>query len=447
MEVMSKYYKLLFPFIFISCSIISFNELSVSSNITDNEGYFSENSIRITFSEEMNSTETEKIITLREGSSIIDVFFKWNNNICEIIPINKFNKNSHYSLQIFGKAVTQKGTHYDLKYEKYFIYGIKNDFFTLEKYTNPEIEASIQELKMYFSKPIDISSFESCFAISPAIKLKKQYSEDLMQITISPESQWPVNTSFTWSIEKLKSKDGYELKQKYTDSFFTYHDYLQPKLISSNLNNRKITDTINFTFNKKMNLKSFENNFSISPYIDGYFTQNDTNITYHPSSNFEIAKNYSIIISSKTCDEEQIPLYQDIKKTFKPINEFLKINSISINESKDLPLTENVISEINTSQTKTAFIEIIFSCPIQKQNLYSAEKAITLEPIFPFDISYPKLTEIKWSDDEKRLILTYSNIPEPKTIYKLSVNSSKNYFVTKDHEYMEKNICLYLITK
>lgn len=454
---MLKFYKmlniktilfLLTVFIFeLSCSLITFEDLTFFSNISDNQNYFYENSIIVNFSSEMNNDKTEKIIFLKENSNIINTSFKWNEKCCEIIPESALTKGKQYSFVISGQAVTKDNKHFDIKYERTFIYGIKDDLFTLTEYSNPDILNSDQTLSLKFSKQIDISSFENSFTISPNIKLKKTYSENLYEIKLTPEQGWPVNTYFIWSIEKLHSKDEYELCKKYSDTFFTFHDYIQPKLISSNLNNIKITDNLFFSFNKKMDLKSFENNFSISPYINGYFSQNENDIIFHPENNFEIGKNYSIIISSKTCDENSIPIYQEIKKTFKPVNHFLKITSVSINENLNLPFNQNQITKINFSQTQTAFIEIIFSNSINKKNITSAEKAITLQPIFPTETSFPKLTNVKWNQERNKVILTYSNMINTDILYKLTVNSSKNYFQTEENEYMEENLCIYFLTE
>lgn len=456
---------LFFSLTFLSCSIISFEELSISSNISTNETYFSENEISLTFSITPDYDTAEKLITLKEDSSTIELTFTWNNNTCKIKPVSDFKKNARYILQLNGNLSTKDNRTYETNFLRTFIYGTQDDYFVLASFENPDVGTNTETITLTFNKPVNISNFEDNFSINPHISTERTYSSDKKTITISPETKWPVNTYFTWNIKKLTSEENYETRREYSQTFCYIHDYLQPGLVSSNLNDRKITDTLSFTFNKIINLQSFEKYFSITPYIKGYYTQEETTITFHPLSNFEIKKEYTIQFSQKITDENSIPLYKDIYKTFIPTNDFLKIQSISINEIQNIALSEdleissttlnsqtttttNTTPQINITNTDTLFIEIIFSKPISKDKLTSAEKAITLEAQFPPDVSYPKLTSLNWNTDKTKLSMTYSNISKSyqDVLYKLTVNSSKTYFLTEDEEYMEKDTCVHFKT-
>lgn len=448
---MLRFYKIIILccIIFTSCNIISFENISISLNISETETYFSQDEIVISFSIMPDIKTTEKLISLKEDSLIQEIVFNWSNNQCKIHPLYGFKKNANYSLQLSGELMVNDGRFFDINLSRVFVYGIKNDQFSLLDYTNPNINESRHEIVLVFNKPVDISSFEKNFSISPSISITKEYSDDNLQIKIKPEAKWNVNTYYTWNIKNLKSTDNYEIRQEYSDTFIYDKDYLLPRLISANINDRKLDDTISFTFNKKININSFENNFSISPYTKGYFTQENETIIFHPLSNFQIQQEYTVCIPSKICDENSIPLYEDIYKTFKVTNNFLQVTSISINESQDFPLDDTNIPEITLNNTDTLFIEISFSCPIKKEKLNSAEKAINLESFFPSDVSNPKITQIIWNQTHTKLILEYSNISKAykKQLYKLQINPSKSYFLTENNEYMEKDICIHFLTK
>lgn len=452
---MSKSFNLLIIYFIIffqslfSCSLISFEELTISSNINNDEIYFDKDYINIIFSILPSQALTEKIITLKENNSKVDLNFKWNQNECKIKPTTGFKKNAEYVFKINGTVVTKDNRNYEIEYSRIFTYGKENDKFCLISYLNPDIENQNINLTLNFNKPVDIQSFEDNFSITPYIKVSKKYSDDNKIITIIPEDTWTVNTYYTWLIKSIYSSENYKSDKEYTRSFYYSHDYVLPQLISSNLNDRKITDTLSFTFNKKINLESFENNFSITPYIKGYFTQNEKIVTYHPLSNFEINEEYLIFLSSAIYDENKLCLYSDIYKSFIPVNQFLTVSSISINETKNISLTDKMISEIDISNTDTIFIEILFSSPIKIENLTSSEKAIQIEPFFPNSTTYPKLTSISWNTERTKLGLTYSNISKTynKQLYKFTINNSKTYFLTDNEEYMEKEVCIHFITK
>lgn len=433
----------------VSCSIINFEELNISSNIDKDEIYFDKNCIKIIFSIPPSALLTEKIITLKEDDSKVDLDFKWNQSECEIKPQTGFKKNSVYNFKICGTLITEDNRNYEIDYSRIFTYGTENDRFCLTAYSNPDETAQNKNLILTFNKPVDIPNFEDNFSISPYIKVSKTYSDDNKTITIIPEDNWTVNTYYTWLIKSIDSPEGYKTDKEYTRSFYYSHDYVLPQLVSSNLNDRKITDSLSFIFNKKINLESFENNFSISPYIKGYFTQNETTVTFHSLSNFEINKEYIIYLPSKICDENNLCLYSDIYKTFTPVNQFLTISSISINEAQNISLSNESISEIDITNTDSFFIEIIFSSPIKKENLTSAEKAIQIEPFFPASTTYPKLTSASWNQERTKLNLTYSNISKTynNQLYIITVSNSKTYFLTENEEYMEKDICIHFLTK
>lgn len=434
---------------YVSCSIINFEELKISSNIDKDEIYFDKDFISITFSISPSKSLTEKIISLKENDYKTDLDFKWNQTGCEIKPQTGFKKNAVYDFKISGTLQTEDNRNYEIDYSRIFTYGTDNDRFCLTAYTNPDETAQNKNLILSFNKPVDIPSFEDNFSLNPYIKISKKYSDDYKTITIIPEDIWAVNTYYTWLIKSIDSTEGYRTDKEYTRTFYYSHDYTLPQLLSSNLNDRKITDPLSFTFNKKINLESFENYFSISPYIKGYYTQNETTVTFHPLSNFEINKQYTINLPSKICDENKLCLYSDIYKTFTPVNQFLTISSVSINEAQNISLSDESISEIDITNTDSFFIEIIFSSPIKKENLTSAEKAIQMEPFFPASSSYPKLTSATWNIERTKLNLTYSNISKTynNQIYKITISNSKTYFLTENEEYMEKEICIHFLAK
>ncbi|MBP5588496.1 MAG: hypothetical protein J6X37_07205, partial [Treponema sp.] len=110
-----------------SCSLINFEELDISSNVSENQMYFNENNVRLYFSIEPDKTVLKSLLSLRKNDSVIDSEISWTGSSCSIQPKEGFKKNTAYRVSINGRCRTHDDRYYNIKFERSFIYGSDND--------------------------------------------------------------------------------------------------------------------------------------------------------------------------------------------------------------------------------------------------------------------------------------------------------------------------------
>ena len=399
-----KYFIQLFLYAVLSfsCSIISFEELDISSNVSENQMYFDGSEVKINFSILPDRQAAESIMSVKKNDSVIDARIIWNNTSCIIEPKEGFKRNSTYRISINGKIKTSDNRYYETKFERSFIYGISNDFFLLTSFMEPgdKIQNPDDVLELIFNKPVDIADFENNFSITPFIQVKKTYEDGNTKVVITPQTKWPVNTFFTWTLRDLKSSDGYELAEEKSSTFYPYEDLEQCRLLSvcgaivsdliepqytlktqsssiagSNsqpssstagnsqpsaaqqpsakptsalfyIDGLSINDSIAFTFNKEIELSSFKNLFSITPAVKGSFIQDEKTVIFIPDDGFEISADYTILIPKSVKDKNSLPLHDDSIISFTPVNDFLKVTQISLADKTSVDFYSG---EINSS--------------------------------------------------------------------------------------------------
>lgn|GEM_PF-1489769 len=467
-----------------SCSLINFEELDISSNVSENQMYFNENNVRLYFSIEPDKTVLKSLLSLRKNDSVIGSEISWTGSICSIQPKEGFKKNTAYRVSINGRCRTHDDRYYNIKFERSFIYGTDNDLFLLISIKEPKTDSAAgntaspsetSALELNFNRSVDIADFENNFSVTPFIQLKKEYEENDTKIIIKPQTDWSVNTYFTWSIKNLKSADGYELAEEASSTFCAKEDLIQCKLVSVNaaeisdiinleytlkndleLSNQTpaenaiaMSDSIAFKFNKDIDFSSFKSQLSIIPAVRGSFAQDKNTILFIPESSWKINTEYTVFISGSIKDTNGIPMHDDEYFSFKTSSNFLSVKNIALKDKNTTVLTENPDS-VTVSDFDTLFAEITFSDKINSKNLTKIEQAVSLEAVFPLFLKTPKLKEIKWSDSNRKVTLKYEGFSFSDTddyIYRLKINSSPSLIVSESGEYMEDDTWTVFITR
>ncbi|MCQ2600819.1 MAG: hypothetical protein MJ184_05605 [Treponema sp.] len=322
-----------------------------------------------------------------------------------------------------------------------------------------------------FNKPIDLSSFEKNFSISPYIETNRQLSNDKKSITISPVKQWNYNTVYCCKLKELKSTDNYFLISN-INNMFSIPDCTIPELIEIQkckiinlhskefqyfpinftehiLNNILPEDSLAFTFNTKVKLDSFKSNFSINPSTAGQFIESDNSIIFIPNEHFKANEEYLITLGKNIKAENNNYMQAPIKLIFKPFVKSLYIENISINETEHIPFYQGItntspITEVPVSHINKAYIEISFNEPLPDAYSISLDKMIKFEPYFPLYQSSPHLLSIHFSNNNKTVHLEYDNLSTTElqqSLYKLSVNFSSISQSLSNELHTEDNIC------
>lgn len=479
---MLKFYKtLLLNLLFItSCSIVSFEELKIESNLKKNSIYLNEESFEIIFSIPVKESSLTEIISVYENSNSIKYNLIYEDTKIKITPFTNWKKGSYYSIKLNGNLLTSDNRIYEVSKTYNFFYKTDSTPFLLTNFITPN--KTDKSLYLEFNKPINILQFEENFSITPFIRIKKEYSNDNKTVKILPEDNWTANTLYKFDVKKFLSEDNYELFTTYTQEFIpnldikilelksiqgaeitdiNTYDY---KIIENSflqetnvLKNIKINNALAFDFNKDVSIESFKTNFSISPKTNGNFYKDNFRIIFIPDENFNIQEKYTIKIDENIKDTNGIKLQKSIEFNFTPENNFLKIEKININGLTNLdffPETTdfnnlNNIPTINISDLNKSFIKISFSKPIDKSNITNLEKLISIESFFPKNLNYPSLEKISYLNDYE-IIFEFSNFSysdKNDDIYKLTINSSPNNIKSTENEYLEENVCALFISK
>ena len=113
---MLKFYKtLLLNLLFItSCSIVSFEELKIESNLKKNSIYLNEESFEIIFSIPVKESSLTEIISVYENSNSIKYNLIYEDTKIKITPFTNWKKGSYYSIKLNGNLLTSDNRIYEV---------------------------------------------------------------------------------------------------------------------------------------------------------------------------------------------------------------------------------------------------------------------------------------------------------------------------------------------
>ena len=80
-------------------------------------------------------------------------------------------------------------------------------------------------LKFEFNREVSYTKFSAALKITPSVKLVYKISEDNKSVYVKPESDWQINTLYTWQLENLISNDNWELSGVNEGAFSTKKRY------------------------------------------------------------------------------------------------------------------------------------------------------------------------------------------------------------------------------
>lgn len=481
---MSKFFKII-PLLFItSCSVITFKNLSIKTNI-NSSGYLTAPYLTVNFNLPVTHSEIEKLITLKKNGSIISPDIDFFDNAMTVIPDEGWINNCEYAINIYGSIHTSQDGNFEIRFSKKFIYGQSDSPFILNDKIIPDYKADTDSsLTFIFNKPVDVESFEKSFSLLPYTQTTIDYIDNNKKIRITPVTEWLSNTSYRYSLSGLISEDGTLLSENITDIFLPVYTSFQPELISINsgtittlsplqysmnmnqtdgLNilNIKSGDALIFTFNKQMDFSSVKNGLTITPSIPGKYLSDKERIIFIPDENLKISQLYKLHFSQTIKDTLNIPIHKEQTYCFIPDFNYLQIQRVSINNKLDVPLYKQVLNDsfitnIEISNTGTLFLNIIFDKELNSTTLKNLDRFIYIQPYFPKYTKSPVLTSIQISDDNKSVIYQYSNLSVPKSSssintgekiqYKISIRPTELFPCSINNEYLKEELCTIIQT-
>ena len=154
-----------------------------------------------------------------------------------------------------------------------------------------------------FSEPMDKTTTEGAFSITPTITGKYSWTGNTM--TFTPDSKLPNDKTYTCSVgTSAKDVNGNNMASLYSFTFTTI-EIVPPTITATNpaanASGVPVTSTVSVVFSEPMNKTSAESAFSI-PTVTGTFSWNNNTMVFTPQSNFLSARSYACTVSTAAKD-------------------------------------------------------------------------------------------------------------------------------------------------
>ncbi|XDD50776.1 Ig-like domain-containing protein [Leptospira sp. WS92.C1] len=203
--------------------------------------------------------------------------------------------------------------------------------------------AKDQKIILTFNKPIDVQSCIGAFAMQPGLTGLFDINGNVL--TFTPSQRWQGGITYVANLSnRCEDEEGRDLEKPYSINFSVSTDVIQPDVISVRgkknatgcLPASPFMDIVNFqsnfysntdvcvnspivvTFTKPMNRGSVESNFLTIPQLVGAYvwSNNNTVLTYTPSTSFTTGLTYVLTISRTAMDTSENPLLQTVTASF-----------------------------------------------------------------------------------------------------------------------------------
>lgn len=464
-----KCFCLIIPFLFLSCNIVDFGTDEISCEPSGNSAFFNKEYVSVAFSCDVDHFLAEQSLKVQSNRQSVELEFVWNKNTLYAKPETGWVNGRAYNFSVNGTMIKSNGSQFSVNYKNSFVYGSDDCFCLVEKPLQNVVVLEKDWLTFKFNREISYTNFSDAIKISPSVKLVYKISEDNKSVYVKPESDWQINTLYTWQLENLISNDNWELSGVNEGAFSTKKDIEKPELLTicpvSDSSDSAIwfentcldknisgKECIGFIFSRKMDFSSIKSGISITPGINGYFSScsdDETKYIFVPQENYEIATKYLITLSSSVKDSTGNSLFEDIKQEFYSGDSFLKLSSISIGGAEYSDIPKEVTADTkNVDDTETLTVALTFSKPIEINSRYSVVNRVSLNLNFPMTSNSPVLLSTKWDSSNSVLTLTWGNITksttENSTYYDLRLTGGKSGISTGNGIYMEESLCVHI---
>lgn len=449
------------------CHFISFEELSVTVHPDNESLFFTNETITVTFSIEPDKMSAEQEMKLTQDKSAVSCTKSWDGNTCFISPTAGWQKGSHYSFCIDGPITLTDGRMYTVYERTDFLYGVQDDAFLLQEFQpahHGEVSTN-QSLQFTFNTAIDEQSFIAQFSLSPYASYKIRFSKDKKTAFVIPESEWPCNTFFSWTLEPCRSADNYILSHTSKGTFSTITDTEAPVIVSvcpaeknddgsvtvlsqTSLDTLYGKQPVAFTFSKAMNTESIEDAIQFQPQCNGIVCNangDDKTFIFIPTESYTVSQRYVLSVLQTAADTHGLHLYQAQQFNFTSRNEYLRITSIKTQDG--ILLEQNsTIEELQASDSTITFL-ISFSTAISEDYRQKTTDAISVSAIFPSSADYASCISAKWNATNTLLILEYKGFSEMKSdgtasYYELTCTGGERGITNSAGAYMEDDVCV-----
>lgn len=459
-----------FTILFSSCAFISFEKLNVECNIPDELIFFTENTIKLTFSIAPETKDIENNIKLLVNNATTDCDFTWDNNTCSINPKTGWEFGAVYDFSISNSLHMDDGRTYSVDIRRIFYYGDDAKYLRLEECSieNETVVTKLEPLVFTFNTPVDVLSFKNNFIISPNVTYTLDFSEENKKITITPTEGWKTNARYTWTLSGITSSENYPQKKIYTQTFYAPKDTVKPELLNihpvskengtynwlteKDITQVQLNNNLGFIFSEPIDFDTLNNALSFSPNINGYLIQDDaegTKFIYCIEDFWNPEKEYEMTISNKLQDLNSISLYEDYITYFTPVKTLFEVEKVIINGTEVTEFGENIL-EIDIEPVIPISVVIQFTKAVTDEYKNKANQITNLNSYFPSTANSPTVIAIQWNDDYK-MEITYKTFSESSNdvlnYYLLKISGGVNSILDEFGNYLEEDVCVYFIAR
>ena len=458
--------------LFLSCFLVSFEDLSVKCNIPEKIKYFNEEYICVTFSLATDRKEFEDSVQLSQGSNSVICNFEWDNNTCKICPRENWSYGLTYNFIVNKELSMNDGRKYVVNIYRTFFYGQSEKYLKLVNCSikdNSVIDYS-DNIIFTFNNPVDILSVKDKLNIIPSISYKLEFADDNKIVKVIPTENWKTNKYYSWELNEIKSREQYPLNKKYTGAFYSPSDIIQPQLVSIHpvfvdsssktwKREKKVSDlyvheSLGFVFSEPVEFETIKNSITFTPTISGTFIQSDSEgkeFIYCIQKKWDSETEYQIKISTSLQDKNKLPLYEEYQEFFKPKIEFTTISSISLNSTTitDFSERENVCTLPQAQVGAEITVTINFSMNIDEQFKDTAYKMISVSSYFPSSAASPSILHALWISDSQLEILYkgFTKSTLNKNYYVLKLTGGNKNILSTEGSFLKDDICVYFIVQ
>ncbi|GHV92073.1 hypothetical protein AGMMS50268_25760 [Spirochaetia bacterium] len=463
--------------IFSSCKLlVTFEELSVTTNVPGQRRYLNEEYLCLDFSITPDHESVKRQLKLECENKTISYSPVWDGAKLYIKENPSWKLGKQYKVTLDGSLRMEDGRYYTHSLSEIFYYGEKNNDLTLDLYTPVSgriIEAS-EKLHFEFNKPVNISSFQETFTLSPYCTTSMIFSTDKKKVDIQAADGWGINTIYTWQISELLADDGYYLVPSMDGRFFTNaytelpqvericafdKDVYNPLPFGIDGKIQQGSNRLGIIFSKPMDSFSVKNAVSITPAIKGYLQQDPADpkrFVYIPQEFYDVGIRYKLTIASSARDTEGLSFQDTVTAFFSPQNGYLEIKKLIVESGSNI-YTKTTFSDIDTinnftvdrTAPYTVKFSLQFSTALESSEIANMVNKIKVEVHFPATSNSADLTSVDWNVAAPDTVtLVYKNFTLASSssdfkVYSLKITGGKSGVVDGRGGYMEDDICVY----
>jgi len=425
--------------------------------------------IMLEFNTEMAKHETEGVLQVNSDIGTVSGDKYWEGDSLYFVPVQGWTAGVRYTLNLVGTIQAEDGR--EARIERFIsFYAInKNPPPSLDSF-NPSNGSSVSVnnsvFEFNFSRSMDKISVESAIVINGIGNKTFKWLDEDRVLNVIPDNALSPWTMYRWNIkDSAKSADGVPLAGSYSGYFITDLDKTYPHVTEvypvSFSDGCWYPAGINMeaglfpgygiavSFNKPMG-ESALRSIRFEPSLTGRteFLSEDS-VVYIFTRDPDPETVYTLIVSGDAKDSEGIKTGSDYKLNFNSDIQFLRVNSISVNEISeyDCITSENKLIQTGvTPGTGQILLSINFSLRFSAEEKQNAPQRVQLSPFFPKTLKPVALLSVNWISDD-RLCLKWEGLTLPEGIphfYKLVIPGGKGGISAGTGVFMKEDLIFYL---